>query len=301
MKRFLLFLVVFFCLSANGLRAQDRAIFNQYYLTPILVNPSLAGFTEQHNLTFHVKNQWTGFPGAPFSYAANYEGPIGKTLGVGLNILSDNAASMNRLRVQLNYAFRYELKNIKLAGGFSTEFETMKVAASALNNPFVEPGDEVLSTYTSGLRLFDAALGFSMRYKERTFAGLVFPNLVVTRLNDIETNGGQGGLFKYVIFQLGHEFEVVKYNFTVEPSILVRQVLNAPFGMDFNLKAGFLEKRLIAGITYRSGLGGAVGLLLGTELPSVHFYYSYDLSFQPFQQYSAGSHEVTVGFNLKKK
>jgi len=300
MKRFVLLLVFLFVYTTGFLQAQDRAIFNQYYLTPVLLNPSLAGFEEHHNLTFHLRNQWTGFPGAPFSYAANYEGPIGKTLGVGLNVLSENAASLNRLRIRLNYAFRYELKQVKLAGGFSTEFQTIRVAASALNNPFIEAGDEVIGTYSSGLKIFDASLGFSMLYKEKTHVGLVFPNLVVSRLNSIEANSS-GGLFKYVLVQLGHEFEVAKYNFTLEPSLLIRKVLNVPFGMDFNLKAGFLDKRLITGVSYRSGLGGAIGLLLGTELPSVRFYYSYDLSFQPFQQYSAGSHEITVGFNLKKK
>ena len=305
MKRFLLFFVFLFPSAYWGglqvVQAQDQAIFSQYYLTPILVNPSVAGFSEDHNLTFHVRNQWTGFPGSPFSYAANYEGPIGKTLGVGLNVLSDNAASLSRLRIQLNYAFRYELKDVKLAGGFSTDFQTVRISKTALNNPFYQPGDDVIDTYSSGVKVFDAALGLSMRYRDKTYVGLVFPNLVVARLNNIETNGGEGGFFKSVIFHFGHELEVSNYNLTLEPSVLVRKLIGVPFAMDFNLKAGFLDKRLVTGVSYQAGLGGAIGILLGTELPSVRFYYSYNLSFQPFQQYSAGSHEVTVGFYLRKK
>lgn len=68
--------------------------------------------------------------------------------------------------------------------------------------------------------------------------------------------------------------------------------------LDFNLQAGFLNNKLITGLTYR--YLGALGLLLGTELDGFHFYYSYDLSFADFQAYSNGSHELTVGYRINR-
>lgn len=69
--------------------------------------------------------------------------------------------------------------------------------------------------------------------------------------------------------------------------------------MDFNLKASFLKDQLIAGVSYRSL--SAMGILLGTKLSAFRLYYSYDLSFQHFQKFNTGSHEVTVAFKFEKK
>jgi hypothetical protein len=80
---------------------------------------------------------------------------------------------------------------------------------------------------------------------------------------------------------------------------MVRSIRDTPQQFDINLKAGFLEEQLIAGLSYRS-LGSA-GLLLGTKLPSFHLYYSYDISFQRFQKFSTGTHEVTLALSFKKK
>ena len=87
---------------------------------------------------------------------------------------------------------------------------------------------------------------------------------------------------------------------TLEPSLVIRQVLMGPESMvDINLKAGFLDEQLIAGLSYRGGVANALAILLGTRLSGFNLYYSYDISFNRFQDYSVGSHEVTVAFSFE--
>ncbi|MCB0707531.1 MAG: PorP/SprF family type IX secretion system membrane protein [Saprospiraceae bacterium] len=299
MKKF--YLLLAFVAFALQMRAQDQAIFTHYHVSPILINPSVAGFDDVHNIQLNFRNQWTGFPGSPFTYAASYHGPIGKTLGVGANVLSENIGSLNRVRLQLNYAFRYQIKDVRLAIGFSTEFSNTSLQNSTTDNPFYEAGDLVLEEYMGGQKVFDATLGFYGNFKDQTFVGLSFPNLIVTKISDIQSSDPEGSFFKYFVFQLGHKFKSPTTNISIEPSIMMRRLLNVPFQSDFNLKLGFLDDRLVTGLAYRAGLGGSLGLLLGTETNNFRLFYSYDVSFQRFQQYNSGAHEVTIAFKIPSK
>ncbi|MCB9284928.1 MAG: PorP/SprF family type IX secretion system membrane protein [Lewinellaceae bacterium] len=299
MKRFFLLLVILGGLQT--LRAQDPAIFNHYIVSPILINPSYAGFEEVHVLQGNFRNQWTGFPGAPVTYGFNYNGPIGRTLGVGFAVQGENIASITRFRFQLNYAFRYKIgENVKIAAGFSTEFSNLQLNNAALQNPFYETGDDLINAFNKGESILDATLGVNASFKDNTYIGLSFPNLIVAKISDIESGNPQGAFFKFFIFNLGHRFQFDN-GFSFEPSLMMRQVMDVPFNLDFNAKVGFLEDRFIAGLSYRTGVGGALGVLLGTEFDQFRLFYSYDLSFQQFQQYNSGAHELTIALRLGKK
>ena len=281
--------------------AQDEALFMHYNISPILINPAAAGFDETYNLQFNARMQWTGFEDAPKTFAARYNGPLGRTFGLGVGVFSETAAQMSRSKLQLDYAFRYPVnEDWKLAFGFFTEFQQMRIDGDITNSPFYDPADALLEDLLNGKGQFDAALGIYGTFRENTYGGLTFNNLVSSRLSEIAGVGGSESFFSYYTFNLGHRFELTQQKVSLEPSILLRQIRNAPFQMDLNLKAGFLDEQLIAGLSYRAGLG-AMGILLGTRLTNFNLYYSYDVSFQRFQKYNTGSHEITVAFTFKKK
>lgn len=271
-----------------------------YNITPILINPAAAGFDETYNLQFNARLQWSGFEDAPRTLAARYNGPLGRTFGLGIGIFSEQAAQMSRSKLQLDYAFRYPVnEDWKLAFGFFTEFQQMRIDGDITASPFYDPADALLEDLLNGKGQFDAALGIYGTFRENTYGGLTFNNLVSSRLSEIAGVGQSESFFSYYTFNLGHRFELTQQKVSLEPSILLRQIRNAPFQMDLNLKAGFLDEQLIAGLSYRAGLG-AMGILLGTRLKNFNLYYSYDVSFQRFQKYNTGSHEITVALAFKK-
>lgn len=281
--------------------AQDEALFMHYNISPILINPAAAGFDETYNLQFNARMQWTGFEDAPKTFAARYNGPLGRTFGLGVGVFSETAAQMSRSKLQLDYAFRYPVnEDWKLAFGFFTEFQQMRIDGDITDSPFYDPADALLVDLLNGKGQFDAALGIYGTFRENTYGGLTFNNLVSSRLSEIAGVGTSESFFSYYTFNLGHRFELTQQKVSLEPSILLRQIRNAPFQMDLNLKAGFLDEQLIAGLSYRAGLG-AMGILLGTRLTNFNLYYSYDVSFQRFQKYNTGSHELTVAFSFKKR
>lgn len=296
--------IIALALGLNFASAQEEAIFTHYHINPILINSGAAGFSGLHHLQMNLKNQWTGFPGAPATYAVNYNGPMTKRLGIGLNVLSEEIAQISRVKGGINYAFRFRTsEKVKLAIGFSTEFEQFALAQSIYDqpNPLYEVGDNVVEAAIDGLTFFDADLGLFGTYKEDTYFGISFPSLIRSKLNDIETAEDDGNAFtEFYIATVGHKFDFEDYDFNIRPSVMIRKMEDIPFQIDFNVLGGFVGDKLQAGVSYRSGVGGAMGLLLGTQVNPFSVYYSYDVSFQGFQQYSNGTHEITLSFDFGK-
>lgn len=297
-----IYILCLFVLSAFAVNAQDEAIFSHYLVNPQLLNPASTGFNEMHNLNMNIRAGWVSFPGAPKTYSLNWNGPVSEHIGLGALILTERIASMNRFKGQFSYAYRYQLEKMKISIGLSTEFHQMRVSNGVFNNLEVEANDPTIISATSGdLKVFDATLGFMGEYNKTLYFGAAVPNLIQARLNDTGSNDDKSQFFQYWVAQVGNRFNLKTSGIILDPSIVLRSVKNSPLFVDFNLKASFLNNKLITGATYRAGTQGGLGLLIGTRLNSLGLFYSFDSSFQKFQQYNAGSHEVTVNFEFGKK
>lgn len=299
MKKIILFVAGLFLINLS-VEAQEQSALTHYHINPVLINPAAAGISGNQQIFLNARTQWSSFPGAPKTYALSYDGPFGKTFGLGATIYSEQISYINRFRAAINYAFRYDLDKLKVGFGFSTEFSQKKLDNSILTDTNTDQSDDLLEDGINGISQFDATLGFYGLYNERTFFGVAFPNIIMARLdgNTGDVNEDPEG---YYLFNMGHRFKSEAYGFTIEPSLLLRKARNVPFQADVNLKGYFLEDKLIGGVSYRGGSRGAFGILVGTKLPNFALYYSFDVSFQEFQQYSNGAHEVTISFSLPKK
>jgi len=300
MKKFLL-LSILCSLAYVSVIAQttEEAVFTHYTINPVLINPAVTGFDDEHRIQMNIRTAFTSAPGAPKTYAISYNGPVGNTLGLGLNVLSENIGSFTNYRIQLNYGFRIPVSDmVKLGAGFSTEFTSRRLSDAVL---FDGP-DPIIMSNIDGIRFFDAAAGFYGEFNEATFVGVSLPNMVMTRLNQISSASDSTGtsFFKSFIFHAGHELEIKDFDIKIEPSVMLRSMENVPFQVDFNLLAKFLDEKFITGLSYRAGVGGVAGILLGAKVTAFNLYYSYDLSFGDFQPYNGGSHEVTVAFSFDK-
>ena len=295
--------VVFLTLATLALRAQDEAIFMHYINNMSILNPSHVAFDDKYEFQFNFRNQWTGFPGSPFTYAAGFEAPIGGLMGAGLRLSSENIASLNTYKAQFNYAFRHKFNSLRLAAGFAVEYSSSRLKNSALNSSFLEPDDLLIMESMDGLRELDATLGVYLRFDAGTHIGITFPDLIVAKLNDIPNQENTSNLFNLFTVFLAQDLSFAESNISLQPSFMFRRVMDGPQTLDFNLKGGFINEKLIAGLSYRYmfedseymlSSASIMGLLLGTEIDNFTIFYSYDISLQDFQQYNSGSHEVSL-------
>jgi type IX secretion system PorP/SprF family membrane protein len=245
MKKILLFIALV-CASQFVL-AQDEAIFSHYNITPVLINPSAAGFNDVHQVQLNARAQWSGFADAPQTYAAQYNGPLGDNFGIGVGVLSETAAQMQRIRAHLNYAFRFNInESIKLSAGFSAAYQQISLDNAILTNNFIDLGDDIIDNAMNGEGDFDASVGVMSSFNENTRVGLSFTNLVRTQL---ATNGSGGdvneSVLKYYVFFASHRIDIEDLNFSFEPSIMVRNTRDVPSQLDINLMGSFLNESLI--------------------------------------------------------
>jgi type IX secretion system PorP/SprF family membrane protein len=303
MKKVLFTLILAAC--ASFAFAQEQAIYSQYQVFPILINPGYTGFNDQHEFVVNARSSWTGFPGKPTTFTAMYNGPVGDKLALGGGIFSDKAGDISTLRLQANYAFRFQFQKARVGLGLSTEFLNRRVDPDLLGNPYVDPNDEILEGMADNQRIFDASVGAHLLYDQRFFVSVSLPNTIRTRLDEVALAGDEDdsdrGLFKHYIFQLGYIVDVPSQNFKLVPSMVLRQVRDVPYQIDINVQGRFLEDKLIAGLTFRPSTGGSMAFLLGTRYQKFQLYYSYDVSFTKFQNYNGGSHEVSVAYAIDRK
>lgn len=286
----------------GSLQAQDEAIFSHTLINPFLVNPGYTGITGDHQLNFHMRNSWAGFKDAPNSYAVAWNGPVADRLGLGIMLFTENAGILNRYRGQLSYGYNFYAKDdFKLGIGLSTEFHQERARASVRENPLYQDGDQLVEDRIDGAQWFDASAGFYGEYQGKLFFGLSTANMVRARLNDFDNNSFAEEIFNYWQFQVGYRFDLPDHDVVLEPAVFMRRARTAPLLVDLGFRASFLDERLTGGLIYRAGSGGVMGLLIGTRVEAFRIFYSYDVGFQRFQQYSSGSHEITLGFSFPGK
>lgn len=290
-------------MASTFVKAQDASVFNHYVQNPVILNPAAAGFADDYQVFVNSRLSWSGFADAPKTVALRMNGPVGESFGIGASIFSESAAQLQRNKGQIDVAFRFGLgpeergkQKMQAAFGFYTEFQRLTLDADIVNSPVYEPGDLEIMNYLNGRNQFDAGVGLYGTYDNRIFGGFTINNLISNRLENISGTTTNEGL-NYTLL-LGQHFSLENMDAVLTPSVMLRNIQDAPFMMDFNLQAAFLNEKLIGGLSYR--YLGAAGLLIGTRQKGFSLFYSFDLGFGGFQDYNSGSHEFTVGYMINR-
>lgn len=295
MKNLYTFLIVL--ISAISLQAQEEYIFTQYFLNPATINPGASGFNGNHNVLFNYRNTWAGFPGSPKSYAAHYNGEIANNVGVGAYLVNDSYANLMSLRGSLSFAYMIKGESYKIGAGLSTQFQQYRVSSVDLNNPLIDNEDPFLLGRLDDSQFFETSLGFHGLLDNGLFFDVAFPGLVRANLNSAQNIAESKATFNY-FFGLGYPFKVSDYDMSIVPSVYIKKFRNVPLSVDFNALFKFMDGKLQSGITYSNGSDNRLGFLIGTQLNTLIFNYSYNISFHDSQQYNNGGHEIGVGLKL---
>lgn len=301
MRLIKLSVISFFLLVAGLCSAQEEAVYTQYMVNPGWINPAYAGFNNSHNLFLNYRNNWADFEGSPRNYSANYHGAVSDRVGVGLLIGNESIGELNDFRAGLSYAYRFGDKSWKMSLGLNTEYESYSLNGNVLGNPNINITDPILTEAVDGVQFFNVGAGFYGEYDDKLIIGLSVPKMISARIDEVDFVENDNEFFRFFTFMAGYRMDITGYDIKLEPSILMKRLDNVDFQIDLNLKGLFLQEQLVGGITYSNGTGDRLGFLIGTQLNNFRLYYSYDVSFQEFQDYANGSHELTVGFRWPVK
>jgi type IX secretion system PorP/SprF family membrane protein len=329
-----LFFFVF--VRANG---QQQPYYTQYILNNFILNPALAGIENYWDFKTSYRSQWTGINGSPTTAYLTAHGPIGGSdgydketpttvhtaddnqlggkefwmeytappahQGIGFTIINDKTGPLNRIAAYASYAYHLPVGvKTSLSAGVSIGAQEITLDVSKLDFGTANPVDPVVygSGYLNKFRPdFNAGLWLS---STDFFIGLSALQIIPQPIDySNQTISGDsikiltGSLIPHFFLSAGYKM-MIDENFSLLPSVMVSYVQPVPVTFDINCKVQYQDLVWIgASYRYNSGFAAMLGLNISS---TINLGYSYDYTTSALNTVSSGSHEIVLGFLLRK-
>ena len=282
-----------FLLGLGKLYGQQLPQFSQYMYNTIVVNPAYAGTKETINIMALHRSQWVGVKGAPVTQFASIHAPISeKNLGGGISFVNDKLGYENSSHIyaDLSYTIRTSYTTL-LSFGIKAGTSHYNLDRELLSDP------EILQDafFNDELNNWNFNVGAGLFLDgESWYVGFAIPRL---KNHDNNRNPFYSSLERVNYFVNGGYIHEVNPWLTLKPTFMVKMTNGAPISVDLTLNAR-LEDRFWLGATYRHNAAlGAIGSFNITDELSVG--YAYEYSTAALSNYSFGSHELLLTYNLK--
>ena len=278
--------------------AQQDAMFSQYMVNHFVINPAYAGSRDALSTFLINRNQWINIPGAPQTSMLTVNSPISKSMGLGAQFVADQIGPKNSIGYMASYSYRIRFNhksNLAFglrAGGFTYRFDWNKVEYKDMSDVYANQG--VLQQTA-----FNADFGV-MYYTKKFYAGLAFNHIANTlRMSQINVGAGtEAYLSPHMFLATGYTFELNK-EIAVQPSIMMRQVDNAPVTADLNCNVMF-NKRIWLGVSIRPQ-NAIVILTQAFVTERFRLGYAYDMGVNRIGRVGRGAHEIFLGYDFSTR
>lgn len=277
--------------SAYG---QQDPQYSQYMFDRLSVNPAVAGVGGNLCATALLRQQWSGFDGAPKTGLINLQGPLAKiNSGLGLSVYFDKLGQEKSTIARLHYAYHFKL------GGQSTFsvglYAGMTGRALEGNWVAIDPvaNDASIPPGSKSATGFD--LGGGVYYKSpNLWLGVSSTQLPETELKDVSIQN-----VRHYYVQAGYNWALGgNKKYTLQPSALLKSDATST---QLDLSALFLfDETVWLGASYRTE--DAIVPMVGYQhkFPKgdsmLRLGYSYDVTTSDIKSISSGSHEVMLSY-----
>lgn len=306
MKKFSLSLLFLF--GVSNLLAQDPT-FTQFYSNPVYLNPALAGSSGCPRVAINYRNQWPQLTGNYVTYAAAYDSYFKNISGgVGLIALHDvqgqgtiqtsmlGASYSNYLKVNRKFRLMFGAQ----AAYYQKYLDWSKLTFGDMIDPrrgfIYQTGDVPRGNGRRGF--FDVSAGI-VGFSKNFYFGAAFHHL---NRPDESMILGQAKLPIKITGHIGANIKLGqrgRYSSTtfLSPNIIYQ---NQNGFQQLNVGAYLKYESFTIGAWYRNK--DAFILTVGINTDKYRIGYSYDLTVSQLGNgVSGGSHEVSLGINLKCK
>jgi len=318
-------LVFVFVLTIGYCSAQQKPQYTQYIFNNYLLNPALSGIENYTDVKLGFRQQWQGITDAPrtsfvsanwalgddylwknpLTMPANGEPPMSRNYmqnymsspahhGIGFVAVVDKAGPISTVNLNATYAYHLELNDaLNLSVGVAAGFNRVALDANALQ--LENPQDPALSNTIISQFKPDVGLGLWL-YGARFFAGASAQQILPQKLSFTSDPAYTQGK------EVAHYFVTAGYklffneDISAIPSLMFRHAKATPLSVDANLKISFKDRFWIGG-SYRKN--DSYAALAGININNfMNLTYAYDLTTSELRNYTNGSHEIVLGFQL---
>jgi type IX secretion system PorP/SprF family membrane protein len=286
-------------LSSMGLSAQQDVMISQYMFNNLFLNPAYAGLNDHFTSTLLHRSQWTHLEGAPRTSILGADGSLsaGK-MGLGMTLKHDQLGVTKDIEIGTQYAYHLRLNSTnRLSFGIKGAVSLYSAELTSLTT--WDSGDPTFQNDIQNAAV--SKIGFGVIWSSsRTYAGISIPSLYANDGSVSSQLAGQNGeLFdQHYYLQAGHVVNVNEH-IALKPSVLIKYEQAAPVDVDMNLNLLYKDF-LWLGAGWRAG-DAIVAMLEYQVLPELRIGYAYDMTTSLLNNYSNGSHEVMIGFDMAKE
>jgi len=291
-------LIIIALLTLSKAFAQQDPMISQYMFNGLFLNPAYSGSHKYFTSSLLHRTQWVNFSGAPKTLLLAVDGLVpskSENMGVGLIVAHDRIGATEQTDIYANYAYQLKLKKGKLAFGLKAGVSNYVFKSSNLT--VWDADDEV---FTGKRTAWLPKFGFGAYYFcDNWYAGLSIPTLVAyDARHDFSFDVNKGSFLQRHYYLYGGYVFKLNDEFKLKPSALVKYLPAAPAEVDINMN--LLYKDMIwVGASYRS-MDAVVFMIEYQTNARFRVGYAFDLTTSKIRKYSAGTHEIMIGYDFGK-
>jgi type IX secretion system PorP/SprF family membrane protein len=296
MKKVVILMLV---LVSGYMKSQHDVMISQYMFNGLFLNPAYAGSHKYYSSTLLYRNQWANFAGAPKTILASVDGLMptkSENMGLGLILSNDRIGAREQNDIYANYSYQLKFKDGgRLAFGLKAGVSNYQFKNEKLT--YWDRGDQVFETRASA---WLPKFGFGAYYFTKDwYAGLSIPTLIAyDSKKDFTFDVNQATFLQRHYYMYGGYVFKLDDKFKMKPSMLIKYLPSAPIEADVNLHLMYKEQIWLgAGYRTRDGLVFTIEYQTNTRF---RVGYAYDAPLTRMRLYSAGSHEIMIGYDFGK-
>jgi type IX secretion system PorP/SprF family membrane protein len=291
------------CFTAQQAQAQDPE-FTQFYANQLYLNPAFAGTKICPRVNLNYRNQWPALSGTFVTNSFSYDQHVNSLYGgLGLLVTNDKAGkgTLNTTNISAIYAYQLKIsRTFSVRVGFQATYfqkslDWNKLTFGDMIDPrrgfIYQTGDVPRGGSVGNVDFSGGVLGFS----EFFFLGIAAHH--VTEPNESLISQDSPLPMKLT----GHAGAIIplansRYSTNdakIAPNIMFRQQGNF---QQLNMGVYVSKGPLTGGVWYRNK--DAFIATIGIRTDVFKFGYSYDVTVSKLTNATAGSHEISIGFNF---
>ena len=296
MKKILILLIL--VVLQTDIYAQQDPHYTQYMYNMNVINPAYAGSKENLSFGLLYRKQWVQIEDAPTTFSASGSMPVGKNVGVGLSLISDEIGPVAEQNAYGDFSYTIDVsEKHKLAFGLKAGFTFQKVDFGKITPTLPVPTE---AAWRDNVNNIYANLGTGLFfYSDNYYISLSVPNMLKSTHLNVKNNDGKvanyGNETQHFFLAGGYVFNLNE-NLKFKPHTMVKSAFNAPISID--LSANFLFNEVFElGATWRreDSFGAMVNYAIS---PNLRVGYAYDHVVSDLKITTPSSHEIILLFDL---
>ncbi|WP_409416624.1 type IX secretion system membrane protein PorP/SprF [Flavobacterium sp. PS2] len=276
----------------SGLAQQDPQ-YTQYMYNTLSVNSAYAGSLGHLAVTGIYRTQWVGLEGAPKTASFSLDTPLGKRVGLGLSVISEEIGPSEEQYIDANFSYTIQSgPTHQLSFGIKGGGRVLNIdwTKGSYRDPDAQFRENITNKF---LPVIGAGLYW---HGERDYIGLSIPNFMTRERYDYDDIADDLVNQRMHLYLIGGIVFDLSANTKFKPATLLKYVAGAPLIADFSANFMFNDC-LTLGASYRTSdsVSGLVSLQIS---PQILVGYAYDYTTTELQNYNSGTHEIMLRFEL---